>query len=196
MGRSKNSVAADVGLLALRLTAGGLLAGHGAQKLFGVFGGYGIPGTAGWLESLGLKPGKMWAYMAGGGEFTSGVLMALGLFTPVGSVSAFGPMLMAWNKAHTGKPVWAGDGGAELPILYMASAAALGLVGPGRYSVDAALDIETPDLLIAATAIGVAVGVAVGMMAKPAPATAEPTVDEALAAEATGDGDAARTAAA
>src|SRR5687767_13895981 len=60
---------ADLGLLGLRLTAGGLLAGHGAQKLFGKFGGYGLEGTAGWLESIGLRPGKPWATLAGASEF-------------------------------------------------------------------------------------------------------------------------------
>ncbi len=54
----------DLGLLVLRLVTGGLLAGHGSQKAFGAFGGYGPEGTAGWLEALGLKPGKTWAYLA------------------------------------------------------------------------------------------------------------------------------------
>lgn len=194
MRRPDPNVVTDLGLLTLRLTAGGLMAGHGAQKLFGVFGGYGIPGTAGWLESLGLKPGKLWAYLAGGGEFGSGVLLALGLFTPVGAVSVFGPMLMAWDKAHRGKPIWAASGGAELPLLFMAVATALGTVGPGRYSLDALLEIETPTLLVAATAIGVAAGVAVGVLAQPEPEEATPTAEEALAAEGTGTGDAGEEA--
>jgi len=65
MGKEKHNPAADLGLLALRLTTGGLMAGHGAQKLFGSFGGHGLSGTAGFLESLGLKPGKQWAALAG-----------------------------------------------------------------------------------------------------------------------------------
>ena len=59
MRRAKHDVATDLGLLTLRLTAGSLMAGHGAQKLFGVFGGHGIEGTAGWLGALGLKPSKL-----------------------------------------------------------------------------------------------------------------------------------------
>ena len=62
----------DLGVLILRLVVGGLLAGHGAQKLFGSFGGPGLSGVAGWLESLGLRPGHVWAWLAGVGEFGAG----------------------------------------------------------------------------------------------------------------------------
>lgn len=166
----KTSVAQDVGLLALRLTVGGLLAGHGAQKLFGSFGGYGLQGTAGWLESMGLKPGKAWAYMAGGGEFGSGVLTALGFLGPVGPISIWGPMLMAWNKAHAGKPIWVTAGGAELPLINMAAGAALAFTGPGRFSLDHALGIKTSRALAAATVVGVAAGVIAGITTpQPAP---------------------------
>ena len=78
MWGKKDESAKDLGLLALRLTAGGLMAGHGAQKLFGAFGGPGFQGTSGWMESMGLKPGNFWGALAGGGEFGSGVLIALG----------------------------------------------------------------------------------------------------------------------
>jgi putative oxidoreductase len=102
----------DLGLLVLRGTAGGLLAGHGAQKLFGWFGGYGLEGTAGWLESLGLRPAREWALLAGVGEFGGGLLTALGLFHPVGPLMLLGPMAMATGKVHWGKSIWATEGGA------------------------------------------------------------------------------------
>ena len=67
----------DFGFLILRVVVGGLLAGHGAQKLFGAFGGPGLNGASGWMESMGLRPGRLWAGMAGGGEFGGGVLNRL-----------------------------------------------------------------------------------------------------------------------
>src|SRR3712207_554573 len=126
----------DVGLLALRLTAGGLIAGHGAQKLFGWFGGYGLQGTGGWLESIGLRPGKQWALVAGGSEFGSGVLTALGLLSPLGPVGMLAPMAIAAGKVHWGKPIWVTEGGAELPVVNMALGTGLALTGPVRYSLD------------------------------------------------------------
>lgn len=89
----------------MRLVAGGLLAGHGARKLFGSFGGHGLEGTSGWLESIGLRPGKQWALLAGTSEFGSGVLTALGLLSPLGSLGVLAPMATATGTAHRGKPI-------------------------------------------------------------------------------------------
>ena len=163
--RSHN-LATDLGLLTLRLTMGGLMAGHGAQKLFGIFGGHGIQGTAGFLETLGLKPGQAWAFLAGTGEFGSGVLMALGFLNPIGPIGVFGPMIMAWTKAHAGKPIWTASGGAELPLAYLTTGTTLALTGPGRFSLDAALDIDIPRPLVALTVVGVAAGIVAGIVAQ------------------------------
>ena len=164
MRRQERTVAADLALLGLRLTAGGLMAGHGAQKLFGVLGGYGIPGTAGGLESMGLKPGKLWACVAGGSEFGSGLLTALGLVHPVGPLALFGPMVTAWITAHAGKPIWTTAGGAELPVLYMSAASTVALIGPGRYSLDELLGIELPTPMVVAVGASVVGGIAATMM--------------------------------
>jgi putative oxidoreductase len=172
MRKQKHNTAADLGLLAIRLTTGGLMAGHGAQKLFGSFGGHGIGGTAGFLESLGLKPGKQWAALAGAGEFGSGVLTALGLAHPIGPIAMYGPMIMAWATVHAGKPIWVTSGGAELPLVYLSNVTALAFTGPGRYSLDKVFGIKTPTALAALTAAGVAAGIAVGMLSREQPVEA------------------------
>src|SRR5439155_16281523 len=94
-GWNETSTMRDIGLLILRLTMGGLLAGHGSQKLFGWFSGPGLKGTAGWLESLGLKPGTPWATVAAASEFGGGTLTALGLLHPLGPIATMGGMVMA-----------------------------------------------------------------------------------------------------
>jgi putative oxidoreductase len=168
-----------VGLLILRLVAGGLLAGHGAQKLFGWFGGYGVQGTGGWLESIGLRPGSRWAILAGVGEFGGGVLTALGLLHPIGPMMMLGPMSIAAGKVHWGKPVWVSEGGAELPITNMAVGLALAFTIPGRYSVDYVLGLRAPRWLVALVALSVAAGIAVGLSAGPAPSPESTQVEAA-----------------
>ena len=134
----------SLALLMLRATVGALLAGHGAQKLFGSFGGYGVDGTAGWLESLNLRPGRQWAIVAGMSEFAGGLLTAVGALNPLGPIMAMGSMLMATLKVHKGKPIWVTAGGAELPVTNMAALAGLLVAGPGRLSFDGLLGIRVP----------------------------------------------------
>jgi putative oxidoreductase len=136
--------AVNVGLLVLRLAFGGLMAGHGAQKLFGWFGGYGLGGTSGWLESIGLRPGRPWAILAGLSEFGGGLLTLLGFLNPLGPIGFMGSMLMATRKVHWGNPIWVTSGGAELPVLNMAVAAAIAITGPGKCSLDGVLGIRLP----------------------------------------------------
>ena len=157
----------DLGALVLRATAGGLLAGHGAQKLFGSFGGGGLEGTAGWLESMGFVPGKEWAMMSGLSEFGGGVLTALGLFHPIGPIGTVGAMSVAIRHAHWGKRIWVTEGGAELPITNLAIAFALTMVGPGRYSLDHLLGIRVPTGLVLAAAGAVALGIAASEQVTP-----------------------------
>lgn len=93
----------DIGLLILRLVLGLILAGHGAQKLFGWFDGPGLQGTTGWLRSLGLRPAPFWAFMAGLGEFGGGLLLALGLLSTLGSLGLIAAMLMSIILVHWSK---------------------------------------------------------------------------------------------
>src|SRR6184192_816746 len=171
-----SSVTRDLGLLVLRLTVGGLVAGHGSQKLFGWFEGPGLKGTAGWLETLGLTPGTPWAAAASVSEFGGGVLTTLGFLHPLGPLGTMGAMIMATVKAHWGKPIWASQGGAELPVINMATALALTLTGPGRFSLDQVLGIRLPRVLVITVAIVEAVMVIIGIMSRPTPPPA-PSVE-------------------
>lgn len=138
----------DVGLLILRVVIGLLLAGHGAQKVFGWFGGHGLNGTTGWLASLGLKPAWLWGVLAAWGEFGGGLLLALGLLNPLGSLAIIGAMAMAIGVAHWTKGLWNTNGGYEFPLTLLVVSFVLGLVGPGRYSLDALLGLALPTQLI------------------------------------------------
>ncbi len=141
----------NLAALVLRVTLGSLMAGHGAQKLFGWFEGYGLEGTSGWLESLGLRPGRPWAVAAGLSEFGGGTLMILGFLNPLGPLGVIGAMSMAIAKVHPlhEKPIWATSGGAELPLTNTAIATALMLNGPGKYSFDRALGVRLPRPIVA-----------------------------------------------
>src|SRR5947209_6325586 len=132
----------NTGLLIARLVLGLLLAGHGSQKLFGWFGGHGLQGTGGFMESLGLRPGQLWAALAGLSEFGGGVLTVLGFLNPLGPLGVIGAMAMAAKKVHWSTPIWATEGGAELPVTNLAAAMALMLNGPGKYSLDRTLGIR------------------------------------------------------
>ena len=132
----------SIGVLIVRLVVGGLLAGHGAQKLFGWFGGPGLSGTEGWLAGMRLRPAGLWARLAGGSELGGGLLTALGLFNPIGPITAIGAMTMAWAKVHPGRPVWVTAGGPELPMTNIAVLSALTIAGPGRLSLDGLLGIH------------------------------------------------------
>ncbi len=134
----------NLAALILRLVLGGLMAGHGAQKLFGSFGGPGIEGTSGFMEMLGLKPGRPWAWLAALSEFGGGVLTLLGFLNPIGPISVIGSMAMATTKAHADKPIWVTEGGAELPVTNIAAATALILSGPGKWSLDRTFGILLP----------------------------------------------------
>ena len=107
----------DIGLLALHAIPGVLFMGHGAQKLFGLFGGHGIEGTGGFIEALGLRPGRLHATLAGSAEFFGGLLLALGLFVPFAAAVLIATMVTASLTAHRGKGIWAQDGGFELPLV-------------------------------------------------------------------------------
>ena len=164
----------NLAALILRAALGGLLAGHGAQKLFGSFGGPGIEGTTGFMEMLGLKPGRPWAVLAGASEFGGGLLTLLGFLNPVGPLGVIGSMAMAARTAHKGKPIWVTEGGAELPVMNMAAATALMLNGPGKYSLDRALGTRLPGWLAPLGLAIVVLAVLYGPSGEEPPADAPP----------------------
>jgi len=97
----------DVAMFILRIVVGLLFVGHGAQKLFGWFGGHGLEGKGGFFESLGYRPGKEQAALAGFAEFGGGALLALGLFTPLAAAAIIGVMINAIATVHAPNGIWA-----------------------------------------------------------------------------------------
>lgn len=149
------------GLFLARVTLGLLMAAHGSQKLFGWFGGYGLAGTAGFFEALGFRPGRVFATAASASEVGSGVLLALGLLSPLAGAVMIAVMLVAAVSVHWEHGLFATSNGIEVPLLYGAGAAALTLTGPGVYSLDAALGLTafwTPALAWSALAVGIVGG--------------------------------------
>jgi putative oxidoreductase len=136
--------ASSATLLVFRLVLGLLMAGHGAQKLFGWFGGHGLTGTGGFFEALGFRPGRLFAALAGLGELVSGLLVAVGLLGPIGPALMISVMLVAIVSVHWGHGVFAATNGVELPLLYAVAALALAFTGPGTLSLDAVLRIADP----------------------------------------------------
>lgn len=128
----------DLGLLLLRLGAGGVLAAHGTQKLFGWFGGHGIEGTGRFMESVGYAPGRASATAAGLAETGGGTLLALGLGTPAAGAAAVGAMAGA-AAIHVPNGFFAQEGGYEYAATLGLAAAGLAVAGPGRLSLDHAL---------------------------------------------------------
>lgn len=155
----------DIAILILRLIIGLLFMGHGAQKLFGWFGGGGIEGTAGFFGHLNVHPPRFWATMAGLSEFFGGAGLALGLLTPVAAAAIIGVMLMAIIRVHWSHGPWISDNGYEYALVNLVVAAVIGLTGPGRYSLDALLSLNYPVVAVFAFALAaVLLGVLAGLV--------------------------------
>ncbi|PTB92122.1 oxidoreductase [Marinobacter sp. B9-2] len=118
------------------MTVGIILAAHGAQKLFGWFGGYGLEGTGQWLASIDLEPGYLMALMAGGAEFFGGLALVLGLLTrPAAAVTAFA-MLIAIFAVHIGNGLFMANNGYEYALTLFVVTLALAIQGAGRFALD------------------------------------------------------------
>ena len=132
----------NVGLVLVRVVPGALLFGHGTQKLFGWFGGRGLAATGTGFASNGYRPGATFAFLAGFGEAGGGLLLALGLLTPLGCAAIIGVMLNAIVSVHWPKGIWATNGGFEYPLTLAFVAAGIAFTGPGEFSVDHALGLD------------------------------------------------------
>ena len=181
----------DVGLLALRLGLGGTLFAHGAQKLFGWFGGHGLEGTAGGMQAMGFHPAKTSAVLAGLGEAAGGALLATGLATPVGGAAVTSTMIAA-GAVHRKGGFFATEGGYEFTAVLGLAGAALSVAGPGRYSLDRVLGEKLNRPWMAAVALTTLTAASAAIVARrektissPVP-TADDQVAEGVHAEATG----------
>ncbi len=162
-----------LGLLILRLAVGLIVAAHGAQKLFGWWGGTGMTGWTAAMTRMRIRPAAPWAWMSALAEFVGGLAVAAGFLNPLGSFGLIGSMLVAMILVHWPKGFWTAKGGYEFNLLIIGAAAAVAIAGPGAYSLDSALGIHLPEpviLVVGSLATIAGVAVALGTRA-PAEAT-------------------------
>jgi putative oxidoreductase len=129
--------------LALRIPVGIILVAHGGQKLFGLFGGYGLAGTGQWMDSVGIHPGQLMALLAGSAEFFGGLALLFGLLVrPAAAMVAF-TMVVAILGVHLSHGLFMANNGYEYALALLAVTVALLISGAGRASVDAALSARS-----------------------------------------------------
>lgn len=133
------STDAGFGALALRIPAGLIFMAHGAQKLFGWFGGYGLEGTGQWMASIGLEPGYLMALGAGSAEFFGGLALLIGLLVRPAALVLAVTMAVAIVTVHLGNGLFMSNNGYEFGLSLLAISVALAFSGAGRVSVDRAL---------------------------------------------------------
>jgi putative oxidoreductase len=153
----------NIAMLILRVVVGGLFMGHGAQKLFGWFGGHGLEGTGGFMGSLGFRPGRRMALVGGLVELGGGLLLAIGFLTPFGAALIVGQMTAATLAVHVDKGLWNQNGGFEYPLVLAVVALVVTFAGPGTISVDSALGMEVSGTVPMLAALLAGVGAALFM---------------------------------
>jgi putative oxidoreductase len=171
----------SLGLLILRVAVGLTLAAHGAQKLFGWFGGPGPEKMRLGLEKQGLRPATLWVGLAILGELGGGLSLAFGFLTPLGAAGALGAMVMAM-RSHWKNGFFGSRGGFEYPLTLAVAGVALGIAGPGRFSLDGLFGIALPVAVFGALAVAALVTDAVGLSIVRSAATARPEAKSSPAA--------------
>lgn len=127
---------AGFGALALRVPVGIIFMAHGAQKLFGWFGGYGLEGTGQWMTSIGLGPGVLMAFLAGSAEFFGGLFILLGLLTRPAAASLAITMLVAIFAVHFENGLFMSNNGYEFGLALLAASVSLAFSGAGKAAID------------------------------------------------------------
>ncbi len=168
---------AAIGLLVLRLVVGLIVAAHGAQKLFGWWGGPGMAGWTGAMTRMRMRPPAAWAWMSALAELGGGILFAVGFLSPLGSMAIAGSMLVAIALVHLPKGFWVAKGGFEFNLSLLAAVVAIALTGPGALSLDALFGIRPPEpVTVIVAAVLVVAGVAAALLGRsPRPADAPRT---------------------
>ena len=142
------AITLSLGLLILRVIGGLTLAAHGAQKLFGWFEGPGLTKLSQGFEKQGFRPAWLWVCLVILGELGGGLSVAFGFLTPLGAAGMFAAMFMAIFKSHWKNGFWNSKRGIEFPLQLLAIGVAIGIMGPGSYSLDALFGIALPNTLL------------------------------------------------
>jgi putative oxidoreductase len=137
----------SAGLLILRIALGGIFFAHGAQKLFGWFGGHGLAGHVGFIGNLGVRPARLLGLVNSLAEFLGGLGIFAGFLTPIAAAGIIGSMSVAIIRVHWPKGFFNHEGGIEFPLILAITAFVIGLVGSGRFSLDRALGLRLPEPL-------------------------------------------------
>lgn len=136
-------ISTDLAFAVVRAVVGLIVAAHGAQKVFGVWGGTGLGGWIQAMARMGVRPPTVWGYLTAGAELIGGIELAVGLLVPVVAAVVTMQMTVAIQRAHWAKGFWNGKGGIEFPLVLATVAAACGIADPGAYSLDRVVGIPT-----------------------------------------------------
>jgi putative oxidoreductase len=133
----------DIAMLVLRVGIGTIFVAHGLQKLLGWWGGPGWEGFKGFIGYLGLKPVLFWAPISLVAELGGGLALIVGLLVPLAAAGLVAQTIVLFKKVHWPNGFWAPNGGIEFPLAFLVGAFAVQVLGPGEWSIDALLPVDT-----------------------------------------------------
>lgn len=161
----------DIGLCIVRVVVGLVFAAHGAQKLFGWWGGPGMERWIGVMQGMGVRPPRVWAAVSSLNELVGGLLLAVGLLTPLAAAVLVGQSMVIIARVHWSKGFWATKSGYEYPMVLGAASLGLAFAGPGAWSIDRYLPLGLlyrPIVIWIMVAVALAIGL-IAIMMRPAP---------------------------